>query len=70
MVPDPGGPKTHGSSGSATLLAAVDHLKNDISPVEEENIQDAEDEEERELGGKEGEEPLARVHLGSQLYLL
>jgi hypothetical protein len=45
LTTDPGGPKTYGSGGSVTLLTTADHLKNNISPVEEENIQDAEDEE-------------------------
>ena len=38
--------------------------------MEEEHVEDPEDEEEGELGGKEGEEPLAGVHLGGQPDLL
>jgi hypothetical protein len=41
------------------------NLKNDISPVKKKNVKDTEDEEEGKLGRKQGEEPLASVHLGS-----
>ena len=53
-----------------TVILSSRYLKNDVSPVEEEHVEDPEDEEEGELGGKEGEEPLAGVHLGGQPNLL
>ena len=46
------------------------NLEDCVDALKHEHIKNPEDEEERELGGEESEEPLAGVHVCLQAHLL
>ena len=46
------------------------NLEDGVNALEHEDVKDPKDEEEWELGGEEGEEPLAGVHVSLQPHVL